>query len=281
MKKLLLLYAPVLHEGYLKFFKKYKEETETLYLIGEDLSREFTALHKEIRAIEPEIMKQLIESLGLFKSVCLLDHQSLAGLKDAEIITADEEISRRLIGKYLPENKVVFDTVFLRWDEKKIQSLKPPENIKISTAEFDRKMIERAGGLAGKSSDWWRQVGAVIVKNGEVILEAHNRHVPSEHQPYAEGDPRDVIPAGTLSELYTSLHAEQAVIVEAARRGLGLEETSIYLTSFPCPVCAKLIAYSGIKKCFFSAGSASLDGERVLKAKKVEIILVSPAPFGT
>ena len=46
------------------------------------------------------------------------------------------------------------------------------------------------------------------------------------------------------------------------------------VTDFPCPPCAKLVAYSGIKKLFYLKGYAMLDGERILKDAGVEIIKI-------
>ncbi len=125
-----------------------------------------------------------------------------------------------------------------------------------------------------KTSDWWRAVGGVLVKDRDVTLAEHNHHVPSDHTPYANGDPRDVVEAGTDSHIATAMHAEQSIIVAAARRGIALEGASLYLTVFPCPVCAKLVAYSGIKKVYFGSGHASLDGETILKANDVELFRV-------
>jgi len=48
----------------------------------------------------------------------------------------------------------------------------------------------------------------------------------------------------------------------------------MYVTHFPCPVCAKLIALSGIKKIIYSKGSSVFDGERVMKSRGVEIIKI-------
>ena len=48
----------------------------------------------------------------------------------------------------------------------------------------------------------------------------------------------------------------------------------MYVTVFPCPPCAKLIAYSGIKRLYCGGGYAVLDGEEVLKSNGVEIYFV-------
>ena len=46
----------------------------------------------------------------------------------------------------------------------------------------------------------------------------------------------------------------------------------MYVTDFPCPPCAKLIAGAGIAKLCFREGYAVLDGQDVLEAAGVEIV---------
>jgi dCMP deaminase len=274
MKPALVLYVPVLHEGYIKLFEKYRESVDALYLLGEDITAEFFSLGKEIRALDPEIMKGLAASLNIFPAVSVLHKKTVSALKDASIITADDELCRKIVQLYFPKNSVTYEPVFLRWDEKNVKSSIDVKYDRVSEDPFDQKMCAAAAADAEKSSDWWRHVGAVVTKGGEIIFSAHNHHVPSEYTPYAQGDPRDVVAAGTLNLVYTSLHAEQTIVAEAAQKGTSLDGTSMYLNVFPCPLCAKLMAYSGIKKCFFKTGSAWLDAESVLRANGVEIILV-------
>ncbi len=274
MKKILLLYVPVLHEGYIKLFKKYRGKVDGLYLLGEDIVEEFFPLHKEIRALDPKTAKKAVETFNFFPVVKVADKKSLTGLKRCNLVVADEDISRSIVHTYFPKSKVRFEKIFLRWDGRTVQKANAVAYDRISKDFFDRKMCKMAANEAEKSSDWWRHVGAVATKNKKILFQAHNHHVPSEHMPYVNGDPRDVVKAGTLNLVYTSLHAEQSIIAEAARKGISLLGTSIYMNIFPCPLCAKLMAYSGIKKCFFRTGSNWLDAESVLRANGVEIILV-------
>ena len=37
MKKIILAYIPVLHQGYRQFFEKYVSEVQTLYILGNEL----------------------------------------------------------------------------------------------------------------------------------------------------------------------------------------------------------------------------------------------------
>jgi dCMP deaminase len=124
------------------------------------------------------------------------------------------------------------------------------------------------------TSCWWREVGAVLVEDEKLIFQTFNRHVPNENSPYVFGDPRDSVPSGEKSELSTAIHAEQNIIAWAAKEGIGLRGKYLYTTVFPCPVCVKLIAYSGISKLFFLTGHSSLGGENILRSQNVEIVLV-------
>lgn len=271
----LVLYIPVLHRGYLELLNKYANPDTTLYLIGIDLIEEFSTLHTEIRALAPETVKQLIESLHLFSAVEILTREKVDELTERPVILADETLSHELADKYLKSDQVRYEKVFLRWDESAVASRTDIQADRESTDSVDQQMIAHASRQAEKSSCWWRHVGAVVVKDGQMLADGCNRHVPSEHTPYINGDPRDVIPAGTQSEFASSIHAEQSVIADAARRGIALEGASIYLTTFSCPACAKLVAYSGIKHLYFATGHASLDGLDVLRANGVEIIHVA------
>jgi len=77
-------------------------------------------------------------------------------------------------------------------------------------------------------------IGAVIVKNGEVIARGHNLRE-------TEKDP--------------TLHAEMVAIREAARRlgGWRLTGCELYVTIEPCPMCAGAIIQARIQRVVFGA----------------------------
>ena len=274
MRNILVLYVPVLHAGYLRLFASLAGRVDVLYILGSEFTAELSPFGKEIRAVDPDVMQKAVEALGLFPVVRVLVPDMMGEIKGAEIVTADEEISRAFAEKYLPGVPVAFEKVFLRWDATRVKADEQVVYARVSTDAFDREMVGRAAAEAEKSSDWWRHVGAVVVRDGAIISESHNQHVPSGHTPYAVGDPRDVIESGTMNLLYSSIHAEQDIVARAAREGVSLKGADIYMNYFPCPLCAKLIATAGIKRCFFKTGSTWLDAENVLKAAGVEIILV-------
>lgn len=275
MKKIIIAYIPVIHDGYMRFLRAFSGSENILYVLGDDLFQEFC--RREIRAMHPIAAKNLIASLGFFGDVRVLERRGLeAGIPRCdEIIFPDEYVSRCVAENYFKEFPVSFHTVFLRWDEGSVKKVMPAKFDRKSCSAADISFMDIAHKEGAKSSDWWRHVGAVLVKDGEILLcPSHNQHVPSDHTPYIDGDPRDVIEAGKDSHMGTAIHAEQWLIAKAACRGIPLEGVDIYSTVFPCPMCVRSIAVSGIKRCFFSEGHTSLDGETILKSAGVELIFV-------
>ncbi len=275
MKRILILYVPVIHQGYLNLL--YSFIGSEVYLLGEEVARKLDCYRYEIRAISPDAIRAMLLGIKGLKIHIILDGEKFRNdLPDGvEIFSSNDSTTREFNSLFLPGREIKYLNSFLAWDRAKIAALNPVEyDCEISTAEFDREVMHLAETESERSPDWWRQVGAILVKERRMIMSVFNSAVPSELMSYALGDPRDYISAGTQSELQTTLHCEQAIIAEAAKKGIALEGTSIYTTVFPCPVCAKLIAYSGIKNCYFKSGHAVLDGQTILKAKDVKIILV-------
>jgi len=274
--QILVVYVPVIHEGYRQLFARFPQAKE-LQLIGREFAHELRALQKDVRALAPTEIKQLLQAWDRFEKIEVLTPQSLPILQQtkAQLVFADDELGRHLVAKYFAKHRVLFATSFLMWDKK--SSLKKNElkvHSKISSKKFDQKMMALAGLESAKSDDWWRQVGGVIFKDNTVLLKAHNQHVPTEYEAYYEGDPRANFHQGEYLKVSTAIHVEAYLIAQAAQKGISLEGAQLYVNTFPCPVCAKQVAYSGIKRVYFGKGYSVLDGERVLKKNKVAIIQV-------
>jgi len=278
MKEIILAYIPVLHQGYRQFFKKYFSRVQVIYLFGNELIQEFDHLsRKDIRALNPNDVKRAIQSWHLFSEVRIADYKVLSDIKSAKltVIMPDEDECRELSEKYLNGCDIEFDSIFLRWDKSKSLAQKEVNCDRIVPFEgFVSEMLFFAIEEAKKAPNWWRQVGAVVARDRKILLTGYNRQVPSSRMPYIEGDPRGFFKKGLHIELTTDMHAEARIISEAANKGISLKGADLFVTTFPCPPCAKLVAYSGIKRCYFNSGYAMLDGERILRSQGVEIIFV-------
>ena len=54
-----------------------------------------------------------------------------------------------------------------------------------------------------------------------------------------------------LIEFMRAVHAEMAAVTDAARRGVSIAQTTMYVTTFPCHLCAPHIVAAGIKRVVY------------------------------
>jgi dCMP deaminase len=277
MKKIVIAYIPVLHQGYQLFLEKHAD-AQQIYILGQSLIAEFDHLRKEIRALNPKLVQKSLKAWGVKGQILLLDKDQLKKLQNDttfKLIMPNEDMMRDFHQKYFPETQVEFDAIFLRWDKHSSTKKNLPQaDLETSSKDFDQKMMTAAIQQAQLSSDWWRHVGAVIIKDSKIILAGYNHHLPSAHTPYINGDPRNDFHKGIHIELSTAIHAEAGLIAEAAKKGIKLEGSEIYVSTFPCPICARQIAQSGIKTIYFAEGYGILDAEEILKQYGIKLVLV-------
>lgn len=269
-------YVPVLHEGYRRFVERHARGGQ-LFVIGRELYSDYRPLAKDIRALDPELVATAIRSWGVCADVQVLDLDAAVMLASSEpsLVLPAEDVSYQVVERFFPRCEVLYDTAFLRWDKtKSVQMLEPRDVPVVSDVPELSAMAEDA---ARGSIDWWRQVGAAIRFADGTIAATHNKHSPHPLAPYAAGDPRSNFFKGVHLELSTATHAEAALIADAAREGRVTAGATMYVTDFPCPPCAKLIAGAGVKRLYFRAGYAVLDGRDVLEAAGVEIVRVEAA----
>lgn len=281
-RTVVVAYIPVLHRGYFDFLSTCLV-AEELYVIGPEFATEFAELDyisrkDSIRALPADMIADAISiSQSLITSCKVLTHEAVRHLQSesVRIILLDEDITRMVAQRYFLNNETEFRSAFVRWHRDNVEEQKAVAvHHSIPVSDFDREVMTRAFKEAGRSGDWWRQVGGFLVQEGTPILIAHNQHVPDEQMPYSFGDPRSIFKRGIHLELSTAEHTESVLIGEAAARGISTRGAWLYVTTFPCPPCAKLIARAGVSRCYFSEGYAVLDGEQIMKSKKMELIFV-------
>ncbi len=278
MSEALLAYVPVLHEGYRRFLLAHGTGLP-LYLIGPELYAESRPLAKDIRALGAEQAASAIAAWDICSRVTVLDVQGAETLAEQSpaLIAPAEDVSYQVIERWFSRCEVRYDTVFLRWDKTRTAALLRAEAPPAREDE-DPELAELAAAAereAAGSIDFWRRVGAAIRFLDGTISAAANQHLPHPLSAYAAGDPRANFYKGVALELSTAHHAEARLIATAAREGRATAGASMYVTDFPCPPCAKLIAAAGIERVYFRTGYAVLDGQDVLREAGVEILQVA------
>jgi len=275
--KQVLLYLPVIHAGYEAFLRKHSDAAGIL-LLGHGFTADYPSLAKDIRALPAARAASYLRLVSGDASIRVVEPADLAGAVTGDpLVLPDEEVMRDIADRYGlgTGRSLVFDRTFLRWD-RDWATAKAPVSFdgEITAAELPRELLGRAQALAGRSSDWWRQVGAVATRAGQVLGCAWNHHQPTEYAPYLNGDPRDAFERGVRADLSTAIHAEASLIAAAARDGTSLAGADLYTTTFPCPACARLIAEAGFARCFFAGRYSVLDGEQTLRARGISLIWV-------
>ncbi len=126
----------------------------------------------------------------------------------------------------------------------------------MSRPSWDQYFMSMAELASTRSTCMRRKVGAVLVKNRRIISTGYNG-APAGHQHCQDiGCLREQlnVPSGEKHELCRGVHAEQNVIIQAAVHGIPVAGASLYCTTQPCSICAKMIINAGIKKVYFKKG---------------------------
>jgi dCMP deaminase len=275
--KQVLLYLPVVHAGHEAFFARHADAAEVLVL-GAGFRARYKSLAKDIRALPPDRAARFLQVMLPGTPVRVIEPADLpAAVTATALVLPDEDVTRNLAAEYrLGEGRaLLFDQTFLRWDREWSQARRPAGfDGELTVGELPGPLVARARELAGHSSDWWRQVGAIAWRGEEILGAAWNHHCPTEYAPYVDGDPRDGFSRGVRADLSTAIHAEASVVAQAARTGRALAGADLYVTTFPCPACARLIAESGFRRCYFTGPYSVLDGDRLLRGAGVELLWV-------
>lgn len=286
IKKTILIIGEfsVFHKGYTDFLAKMaKDKRHKFYIgiLGNKLIKDLTALEQDIRKVSPEDTERILSSFLPVEKYFTIEKDNFSGIikeiNPEKIIILKGDKSEAFAEKYLNKYKDIvqnFD-IRLRWQDSKVQEFKK-EVSKIpqkEMAEYQKFMAE-AQMEAEKSKCWWRQVGAVAVKDEKVIFRGFNKMLPNEDECYKIGCIRDSIAPGKSPEICSVTHAEATIISLAANEGVSLKDTILFVTHFPCPACAKLVALAGFKKIVYARGSSVFDGERVMASKKVDIVKI-------
>ncbi|SHH20542.1 dCMP deaminase [Desulfosporosinus lacus DSM 15449] len=119
---------------------------------------------------------------------------------------------------------------------------------------WDSYFIQMAQVVAGRSTCLRRQVGAVMVKDKQILSTGYNGS-PSGLQHCDEvGCLRQSlgVPSGERHEICRAVHAEQNALVQAAKHGVAITGADLYTTHQPCVLCTKLLINAGIKRVIYT-----------------------------
>lgn len=108
--------------------------------------------------------------------------------------------------------------------------------------DWDDYFMSIAYLTSSRSSCDRLHVGCVIVKDNYIIGTGYNGFIA--------GSPHKSIVIDNHEQ--ATVHSEQNAIANCARRGISVNDSTIYITHFPCINCFKIICASGIKEIKYS-----------------------------
>ncbi len=131
---------------------------------------------------------------------------------------------------------------------KSVVSTKPAAHIRPS---WDDYFIEVMHAVAKRATCDRGRSGCVIAKDRQLLTTGYVGSPPG--QPHCDEVGHEMHKVinddGVISEhCIRTIHAEQNALVQASKRGISLDGSTLYCQMTPCYVCAKLIIGAGVKR---------------------------------
>ena len=134
---------------------------------------------------------------------------------------------------------------------------------------FSRIAIE----VSKRSTCLRRQVGAILVRDKRILATGYNGAPRGVEHCETRGCLREerAVPSGERHELCRGLHAEMNTLIQAAEHGIRVEGATLYSTTFPCSLCAKMVINAGIRRIVAQTDYADPIGKELLAEAGVTV----------
>ncbi len=138
---------------------------------------------------------------------------------------------------------------------------------------WDEYFLEMAQLVSKRSTCLRRSVGAVLVRNKRILATGYNG-APSGLKHCIEIGCMRLklnIPSGQRHELCRALHAEQNALIQSSLHGISVKGATLYATTQPCVICAKMLINAGIVEIVITQGYPDKLAMEFLKQAKIKI----------
>ena len=115
-------------------------------------------------------------------------------------------------------------------------------NDRVSWNEYFMAIAEQ---VASRSTCDRKHIGAVIVRDKTILSTGYNGSLRGS--PHCDEAGHDM----ENGHCVRTVHAEANAVAQAAKNGVAIDGSEIYVTASPCLTCFKLIANCGIKTVYY------------------------------
>ena len=139
---------------------------------------------------------------------------------------------------------------------------------------WDDYFMQMVDIVASRSTCMRRKVGAILVKNNQILATGYNGAPKGLMHCDKTGCIREInhVPSGERHELCRGTHAEQNAIAQAAKLGVAIENSTLYVSCTPCCICARIIINAGITKVIFKELYKDEMAMRFLYSADIDIV---------
>ena len=138
---------------------------------------------------------------------------------------------------------------------------------------WDEYFLGIADLISKRSTCLRRSVGAVLVKDKRILATGYNGAPSKITHCEVTGCIREKmkVPSGERHELCRGLHGEQNAFLQAALHGTSLKGASLYSTTQPCIICAKMIINAGIEEIIIKGDYPDKMSKELLREAKIKV----------
>jgi len=132
---------------------------------------------------------------------------------------------------------------------------------------WDEYFIQLAHLASSRSTCLRRRVGAVLMKNKHIISTGYNGAPRGLRHCLELGCLREKnnVKSGERHELCRATHAEANAIIQAALHGVSTAGATLYCTTAPCSICAKMLINAGVGRIVYAEGYPDVLGMDLLR----------------
>ena len=116
------------------------------------------------------------------------------------------------------------------------------DNKRVTWNEYFMGIAEQ---VATRSTCDRKHIGAVIVRDKTILSTGYNGSLRGS--PHCDEAGHDL----ENDHCVRTVHAEANAVAQAAKNGVAIDGSDIYVTASPCLTCFKLVANCGIKTIFY------------------------------
>ena len=149
------------------------------------------------------------------------------------------------------------------------------EETKFERPGWDEYFIEIANVVSKRSNCVSRQVGAVITVDNQIVSTGYNGDPKGMYHCVDKGGclrKLQNIESGTRQEICRAVHAEQNAIISAAVKGVSIKGGTVYVNTYPCGICARMLINSEVKRIVYDSDYSDPLSKKMLDESGIEVV---------